>query len=355
MQRAADTIGGPAEVAVAQVLYALGFSHWKRAIVRDFFAGSAVVFVDRPEQAPADCVLVVWGSTPLPEGVGEGVRLLRLEDGFLRSVGLGADLIRPISWVADAKGIYYDSTRPSDLEHLLSTTSFTAELVERARRLRERISATGMTKYNVGGARWTAPDGAQRVILVPGQVETDASIAFGAPGEKTNLGLLRRVREANPDAHLLYKPHPDVVAGLRAAGAGEDSAAKWCDEVVTDAPMGDLLCKVDEVHVLTSLAGFEALLRGRAVTCYGQPFYSGWGLTRDLIALPRRNRILRIDELVAGVLILYPRYMSRRSGALISPELALDELLDWRERAGPEVPWWRSAFRIVLRRVVGVR
>lgn len=355
MQRAADTIFAPACAAVAQVVYALGFSHWKRAIVRDFFVGSEVVFVDRPDQVPANCVLAVWGSRPLPAHIGDGVRLLRLEDGFLRSVGLGADLIRPISWVVDAKGIYYDSTRPSDLELLLATTSFTADLIDRARQLRTRIATTGMTKYNVGGARWTAPDGTRRIILVPGQVETDASIAFGAPGEKTNLGLLRSVREANPHAHLLYKPHPDVVAGLRASGAGEDSAAKWCDEVVTDAPMGDLLCNVDEVHVLTSLAGFEALLRGRAVTCYGQPFYSGWGLTQDLIALPRRNRMLQIDELVAGVLILYPRYMSRRSGALISPEQALDELLDWRERAGPDVPWWRRALRMVLRRVVGVR
>jgi capsular polysaccharide export protein len=355
MQRAADKIFEPANADVAQVVYALDFSHWKRAIVRDFFVGSDVVFVDRPEQVPANCVLAVWGSRPLPAPIGVGAKVLRLEDGFLRSVGLGADLIRPISWVADAQGIYYDSTRPSDLEHLLATTTFAAELVDRARQLRKRIAATGMTKYNVGGARWTAPHCAQRIILVPGQVETDASIAFGAPDEKTNLGLLRRVREANPDAHLLYKPHPDVVAGMRAAGAGEDSAAKWCDEVVTDVPMGDLLCKVDEVHVLTSLAGFEALLRGRAVTCYGQPFYSGWGLTQDLIALPRRRRMLQIDELVAGVLILYPRYMSRRSGALISPEQALDELLEWRERAGSDVPWWRRAFRMVLRRVVGVR
>lgn len=79
------------------------------------------------------------------------------------------------------------------------------------------------------------------------------------------------------------------------------------------------------------------------------------GPDTNLIALPQRNRILRIDELVAGVLILYPRYISRRSGALISPEQALDELLAWRERARPAVPWWRSAFRMVLRRVVGVR
>ena len=119
--------------------------------------------------------------------------------------------------------------------------------------------------------------------------------------------------------------------------------------------MGDLLMAVDEVHVLTSLAGFEALLRGKSVTCYGLPFYSGWGLTEDVVPNPRRNRRLSLDELVAGALIEYPVYLSRMSDALITPEQALDELLAWRARAGVAVPWWRKCFRIVLRLIMGVR
>ena len=36
------------------------------------------------------------------------------------------------------------------------------------------------------------------------------------------------------------------------------------------------------METMTSLAGFEALLRGKPVTTHGQPFYAGWGLTEDI-------------------------------------------------------------------------
>ena len=52
-----------------------------------------------------------------------------------------------------------------------------------------------------------------RRILVPGQVEDDASIRLGTRDICTNLALLRSTREQNPDAIVIYKPHPDVEAG----------------------------------------------------------------------------------------------------------------------------------------------
>jgi capsular polysaccharide export protein len=185
------------------------------------------------------------------------------------------------------------------------------------------------------------------MILVPGQVESDASLAYGAPGIRRNIDLLYSVRAANPEAYLIYKPHPDVVAGLRRKGQCEEDAACWCDEVVADVPMGELLPQVDEVHTLTSLTGFEALLRGKRVVCYGQPFYAGWGLTRDVLPIARRTRRLSLDELVTGALILYPTYVSRATRGLTTPERALDELLAWRERR-PGLPWWRMGMRRVL-------
>jgi len=268
---------------------------------------------------------------------------------------LGADLTRPISWVLDWSGIYFDATQPSDLETLLSETVFPSDLMKRAVALRERVVAAGLTKYNVGTMRWSRRSGVTRVILVPGQVESDASIALGAVEIKTNLGLLKAVRAANPDAYVLYKPHPDVLARMRAKGEGEDTAVCWCNEVVPDVPMGDLLREVDEVHCLTSLAGFEALIRMKKVVCYGQPFYSGWGLTEDVAPIARRTRQLTLDELTAGVLLLYPIYISHTRNALISPEEALDELIEWRIRNGGGVVWWRSLLRMVLRRLVGVK
>ena len=163
------------------------------------------------------------------------------------------------------------------------------------------------------------------------------------------MGLLQAVRQAHPSAYIIYKPHPDVLAGLRMKGEGEGGAMRWCDEVVTDAAMGKLLSAVDEVHVLTSLAGFEALLRGKKVTCYGQPFYAGWGLTDDRLPLARRTRCLTLDELAAGALILYPTYVSRITGKFTTAERALDELLDWRQQQKNGSPLRRKFMRLALR------
>lgn len=338
--------------ATDEPIYALDFSFWKRPYVRQFFPGRRVRFVASADAVRPGSALIVWGVRDAGMALPADVRVLRLEDGFVRSVGLGADLIRPVSWVIDDLGIYYDATRPSRLEHILSEGVFDAALLQRAAALRERIVASGLTKYNVGAGGWQRPANGRRVILVPGQVETDASIAYGAPegvcAIRRNMDLLRAVRQANPEAWVVYKPHPDVLAGLRVKGLDEDAALQWCDEQVIDVPMGELLGKVDEVHVLTSLAGFEALLRGKAVTCYGQPFYAGWGLTADMAPLPRRMRRLALDELVAGALIEYPKYVSRTSGELTTPEQALDELLAWRAE-GAALPWWRKPIRLVLR------
>jgi len=339
-------------------IYALGFSIYKRPIVRSFFQGSTVRFVRKVAAVPQDATLAVWGRNEPAAVCTSAVKVIRLEDGFIRSVGLGADLVRPLSWVMDGRGIYYDATKPSDLECLLQTAVFDAALLRRALALRERLVAERLTKYNVGAVSWqrTPPYPPpqevgikRRVILVPGQVESDASLTYGAPGIRRNLDLLRSVRAANPEAYLIYKPHPDVVAGLRRKGQREEDAACWCDEVVADVSMGELLPQVDDVHTLTSLTGFEALLRGKRVVCYGQPFYAGWGLTEDMLPVIRRTRRLSLDELVAGVLILYPTYVSRTTGNATTPERALDELLVWRAHCAPGLPWWRKGLRRVLR------
>jgi capsular polysaccharide export protein len=139
---------------------------------------------------------------------------------------------------------------------------------------------------------------------------------------------------------------------LRAPGKDEAAAISCCDEVVKDISMHELLARVDEVHVLTSLSGFEALLRGKPVTTYGQPFYAGWGLTRDLAlssaVAQRRTRNLTLDQLVAGTLILYPTYVSRTTGRFTTPERVLDELLNWRDRAPRHFPLWRWPLRLAL-------
>jgi capsular polysaccharide export protein len=324
---------------VPEVIHAVGFAPWKRRHVRTFLQPSAVRFVRQPRQLPRSSpppTAATWGVRIPDEAFPPGTRILRLEDGFLRSVGLGIDLTTPLSWVKDSRGIYYDATRPSDLEHLLACHDFTASLRDRAKALRQRIVDGGLTKYNVGRSVWQPPAGDRPVILVPGQVETDASIALGSSGIRTNTDLLQAVREARPQSYLVYKPHPDVEAGLRRRGATESLAANFCDEVVRDADMNSLLLQVDEVHTMTSLAGFEGLLRGKKVVTYGMPFYAGWGLTSDIGMIPttaaRRQRRLELPELVAGALILYPLYAGLVSRQIVPPEVALQELSAWLDR-----------------------
>jgi len=101
------------------------------------------------------------------------------------------------------------------------------------------------------------------------------------------------------------------------------------DEIVRDRPISGLIDLVDEVHVNTSLAGFEALLRLKPVTTHGVPFYAGWGLTRDLGEVPRRRRAKRtIDELVAAVLLLYPRYLDPATGLPCPPEILVRRIAE---------------------------
>ncbi len=319
---------------------AVGFTGWKKRHARAFFQGSGVSF-QRRARVTNNHAVAVWGNT---QDASLGRKpIVRISDGFLRSVGLGADRTRPLSWVQDELGIYYDATRPSRLEELLLHTEFSAELIARATLLRHAICAAGLTKYNLPGPRGLPRPNGQHVILVPGQVEDDASVQFGASNIRSNMGLLRAVREDNPDAYIFYKPHPDVVSGLRRAGQDEERAAAWCDEIVGQVPIQHLLDIVDEVHVLTSLTGFEALLRKVPVVTYGQPFYAGWGLTHDTDLSQslrrRRTRVLDLDELVAGALILYPTYVSRVTGQFTTPERVLRELIEWR--AKPGVPRWR--------------
>ncbi|MDQ2185022.1 capsular polysaccharide biosynthesis protein [Alcaligenaceae bacterium A4P071] len=332
---------------------AFGFSRWKEPFVRDFIGARPLRFTadvgDAITTSPSERV-VAWGckhDDVLGKLDDDTKRrpLLRIEDGFLRSVGLGADLIRPLSWVLDDTGIYYDARRPSALESTLRHHLFTAAERERARNLRERINSSRITKYNLAASgSWIRPAQAGHVILVPGQVESDASIRFGNGGITRNIDLLAAIRSDNPDAYILYKPHPDVLAGLRQRGNAEETALDFCDEIISNVSLTDLFEQVDGVHVLTSLAGFEALMRGIPVVTYGQPFYSGWGLTVDKRmskgVLARRQRLLDLDELVYGVLVLYPTYVSRHTRRFTTPERILDELEAWRLQS-PVVPRWR--------------
>lgn len=315
---------------------ATGMRLWKRGRIDAVFGRQkAVAFDDNATRAAARAAregrgLLVWAGKE-PAGLTAPV-VMRVEDGFLRSRGLGAELAPPLSLVADDLGIYYDPTRESWLERLVLAGPPPGGAA-RAERLVGRLIAAGVTKYNLTGALPDLPPG--RRILVPGQVEDDASIRLGAGEVRTNLDLLRAVFGANPDAVIVYKPHPDVEAGLRPGAVSEAELERLADVVARKADPAALIDACDEVWTMTSLMGFEALLRGKRVTCLGAPFYAGWGLTTDLGAVPERRRRApdghplprpSLAALAHAALIAYPRYWDPVTRRPCPPEVVLDRL-----------------------------
>lgn len=334
-----------------QQIHAFGFSRWKRPFIQKFLQGSQVFFtkkIDSRLKRNSDEALAVWGSAEVPP-MSDDAKLLRIEDGFLRSSGLGADLVRPLSLVIDDLGIYYDATQPSRLERSLETQSLGVDAIARAHSLRSKIIQLDVTKYNLGKVSWARPDTGKPVLLVVGQVETDDSIRLGSPDVKSNIELLRRVRQENPSAYIVYKPHPDVLAGLRRHGEGEDTSHDLADEILTSpVSLGQLLAQVDVLHTMTSLMGFEALIRGVKVVCHGQPFYAGWGLTEDRLHCARRTRRVTLDELVYGALISYPRYFNYERNCFIEPEQAVDQLAAWSQNGPTTRRWHRRLLRAAI-------
>jgi len=346
------------EAANRRIAVCIGMSFWKRRQVADFLRSNSGTPAFRRTtraalarvRARPGAAIAVWASR-IPPGLAQaaearGVPLIRIEDGFVRSVGLGSDFMPPASLVLDSRGMHFDPSVRSDLEQLLAETEFDAAVILRARDLIAQLVTRGVTKYNLSttapSIEW--PDGKRR-ILVPGQVEDDLSVRLGGEDIGGNLDLLARVRTANPDAFILYKPHPDVEAGHRKGRVRDEIARGYSDGIIRDVSTAALLAEIDELHTLTSLAGFEALLRGRRVVVYGRPFYAGWGLTTD-IAKVERGRTLAVEELVAGALILYPRYLDPITRLPCGPEVVIERLNN------PEL--WRPGILVLARRLQGL-
>ena len=325
--------------------FAVGYRRWKAANVRPFLEldGSEVKFVRDAERlalfSPSKSDRIVTWGVDAPATVREvadhaGAQLIRMEDGFVRSVGLGSDFISPMSLVLDSRGLYFDPRRNSDLEELLNSRQFSEGELDRAAQVRAYIVEHGITKYNIerrGGPDWKS--GGAEVVLVPGQVEDDASIRWGCEDVKTNLDLLQQARLSCPDAYIVYKPHPDVAAKNRRGSVDWSDALRYADCVETSFSIVSCIDAADAIHTMTSLSGFDALLRKKRVTVYGRPFYAGWGPTEDRLPARRRQRSLSLDQLVAGALLHYPLYWDSTLKGATSCEAVLSRLVAVRHES----------------------
>lgn len=271
------------------------------------------------------------------------VPFVRVEDGFLRSVALGATKAPPISLCFDTSNhLYFDATGASDLENIIQNHNFKADpaLMERAAKGIQNLIGSGLSKYNMSHAADVVdiygPKDRKRVLVV-GQVEGDMSLKLGMKRNLNNNDLVRIASRENPDAHIIYKPHPEVLHGTRKEPpqSNPNEVRNIALVIDTDLSLSDSFKTIDHVYTMTSLAGFEALIRNIKVTCVGMPFYAGWGVTDDRQTCARRVARPSIEEIFAAAYILYPRYFDPILATSIEFEDALDLLLWMKKTAQP--------------------
>lgn len=328
--------------------FAFHINGWKRAVFKSFFPERRFTYLPlhvpdavfeekwmpRIAETPG-AEIFVW-SQNVPKALDSFVREKAIpchfiEDGFLRSNRPNAARTPPLSLALDSRRPYFDSRGPSDLEVMLETRDLAGDpaLMERARAGIRLIVEGGLSKYNMASSLTLAgllgPKTRPRVLVI-GQVEDDASIRYGCDRKITNNDLVRLAAEENPQAEIIYKPHPDVLNGVREAQSNPAEVEHLARVLRENVPLAQSFETIDKAYAITSLGGFEALLRNIPLTVLGCPFYAGWGLTDDRQPTARRARSRTVEEVFAAAYLLYPCYFEPKTGARYTFEQAVDWL-----------------------------
>lgn len=286
------------------------------------------------EMATAE-VFFQWGikSTENKEYQRSLARLLGkpvmiIEDGFIRSMKIGLSGEPGLSVIIDDTTSYYDATRQSGLERALQEGRTLSDGERRRATLAMRqIVDSRVSKYN------HAPDMPLAVgragkpkILVVDQRYGDQSVESGLANEKSFKKMLLDAISDHPDHDILVKVHPDAIGGgKKGYYSGQLPYIPEAERarvflVGNDVNPYVLIDLADAVFVVSSGMGFEALMAGKPVHCYGAPFYSGWGVTIDHKPVSRRTRKRSVEEIFHFAYIEASRYVHPETGERIEVE-----------------------------------
>ncbi|MGL4675815.1 MAG: capsular polysaccharide biosynthesis protein, partial [Wohlfahrtiimonas sp.] len=269
-------------------------------------------------------IVIGWGNKPNTKkardyAIKHNLPYWALEDGFLRSVGLGVDGHPPLSLVVDDLGIYYDYSKPSRLEALIMDDKALQSLLNDASRAIELITEHHLSKYNHIPTAWPANlvvDETRQNVLIIDQTAGDMALTYGGVTADTFVAMVEAAKAENPDAILWIKIHPDVLTGKKQGHLTEylsDDNVRVLSENINPIT---LLEKMDRVYTATSQMGFEACMMKKDVVVFGVPWYSGWGLTDDRHAdivqlkVENRRRSASLEEVFAASYLQYCRYLN---------------------------------------------
>ncbi|MDO6488125.1 hypothetical protein Q4503_10470 [Colwellia sp. 6_MG-2023] len=307
----------------------VGFNDWKLGFTADYLPEYRTAFLPRTKMSFLDIrrlkklkqkpsVIIVWGYTESQHvtryAKKNNLPIYRMEDAFIRSAKLGAQHATPYSLVVDKTGFYYNCYEASDIENILNTYDFKADtaLMQNAQECIQLIKELKLSKYNP--PRKTVQGISQRIklkrrVAILGQVDSDASIKFGNPDNWTSEELIKLAAYENPNCEIYYRPHPEVYQGFQDSTFKASEVEKYATITTPDENIIDFIEAVDHIYTISSLSGFEAVIRNKKVTTVGAPFYSGWGVTDDRVTITRRTARLTIEEVFAAAYLIYPRYL----------------------------------------------
>lgn len=226
-------------------------------------------------------VIYIWGYKAPEYFIDyirkQGLDIFFLEDGFIRSGPDDDSSTPPLSIVMDSQAPYFDTTRPNDLTDLIANFDFEQDGYDEAlaQEMLDYYVSHRVSKYNHQPYVNVIPlygVKSKKRILVLGQVPHDDSLKYGGGIGITLLDVVNQAIAENLDAQIIVKPHPMTLDDPSTVTA---LAELDCLILTQPIHLVDALETVDHVYTITSLGGFEALLRGKKVTVLGRPFYYG--------------------------------------------------------------------------------
>ncbi len=226
------------------------------------------------------------------------------EDGFISRINRSQ---KSISLIKDDIGIYYDATAPSKFESLAKEKLSAPELID-SKCLIKLFRKYEISKYN--NSREYTGYLPKNYILLVDQVYGDLSVKYGNASLESFKNMLSSALKDYPDHKIVIKMHPDKYS--RKKKCFFDFIKSTHDpRIITitgNYHSVGLINKADAVYTVTSQVGFEALIWGKKVKCFGMPFYAGWGLTENVLPAPKRRKKVSLEQLVYAALVKYPIY-----------------------------------------------
>ncbi len=262
---------------------------------------------------------VGWGRKP--SGL-KAVRLaakyrkpfLLLEDAFVRSYApQSVSGEHALGLVIDDEGMYYDASCPSRLERLIKEARDDETAQRAGQRIIDMLRKLQVCKYN--NFEGSTPASVKKhdksdVVLVVDQTWQDCSVTGAGADTGSFRSMLEASADENPGKIIVVKLHPETMAGKK-RGYLKDLAVELRFEIMTEnINPWNLFHHVSKVYTVSSQLGFDALMAGVDVRCFGQPFYAGWGLTQDEAVCKRRQGIsITTQAITCAALSRYARHI----------------------------------------------